>query len=110
MQASDRLWGFSSATFRNRWDAVLAALKVPEEVALTPGGLRGGGCVAESGDTGRIDTLMWLMRLLLEHYLQEVVARQLVAKLPQESRQIIVLAKDFDEPVLRTHAAVLGPI
>ena len=103
----------SSATFRSRWEAVLRALQVPKEIALTPGGLRGGGCVAEFVDTSRIDSLMWRMRLqntkTLEHYLQEVVARQIVAKLPQHSRDIIILAKQWYDPLLRIHAAMLMP-
>ena len=92
---------------------MLRALKVPREIALTPGGLRGGGCVAEFVDTGRIDSLMWRMRLqntkTLEHYLQEVVARQIVAKLPQDSREIVIIAKQWYEPLLRIHAAMLLP-
>ena len=101
----------SAATFRSRWDAVLRTLHIPKDIALTPGGLRGGGCVAEFVDTGRIDALMWRMRLqntkTLEHYLQEVVARQIVAKLHPDSREIIILAKQWYEPLLRIHAALL---
>ena len=43
--ADGRLYPISAGGFRRRWDAILAALGVTTSFKLTPGGLRGGGCV-----------------------------------------------------------------
>ena len=43
---SEKLFPFSPAAFRTRWDRCLRALALDSSVALTPGGLRGGGAVS----------------------------------------------------------------
>ena len=60
---SDRLYACSGGAFRRRWDAVLRALCIPASVGLTPGGLRGGGCVHAFQTGADIPRLLWKMRI-----------------------------------------------
>ena len=68
----------SASAFRRRWDAVISALRIPATAQLTPGGLRGGGCVSSFQKGTAIPLLLWRMRLrhqqTLGNYLQEAVA------------------------------------
>ena len=41
-----KLFPFSPQTFRRRWDEVIQTLGVQRELSITPGSVRGGGCVA----------------------------------------------------------------
>ena len=88
-----RLNSCSSSAFRRRWDVILESLEIPVSCGLTPGGLRGGGCVAAFQRGCDINRLMWRMRLrhqiTLENYLQEVTANTLVASLPKKARRRI---------------------
>ena len=45
LNPEDRLLECSPSAFRRRWDAILRALQIGKESGLTPGGVRGGGCV-----------------------------------------------------------------
>lgn len=88
-----RLLDCSPGAFRRRWDAILSALAVPKASGLTPGGVRGGGCVHAFQQGLDISLLLWRMRIkhaqTLDSYLQEVVASTVVAELPLEARQKI---------------------
>lgn len=94
----------SPAVFRRRWDAILAALRVDKKFGLTPGGLRGGGCVHAFQQGCSIPLLMWRMRLrhqvTLESYLQEVIANSLMAKLAPRSRLKIQAASSLSSWLL----------
>ena len=93
---SAKLFQGSHSTFRRRWDAVLAALHIDKKVSLTPGGIRGGGCVFSFQSGVSIPMLMWKMRLkhqvTLESYLQEVVATTVLPRLSTKSRRRISAA------------------
>ena len=88
--AAERLFDCSPSAFRRRWNAILAALCVPTSTALTPGGLRGGGCVHAFQSGMDIAKLLWKMRIkhlqTLESYLQEVSASTVVSDLPPQAR------------------------
>ncbi|CAE7767227.1 Rraga [Symbiodinium sp. CCMP2592] len=83
---NEALFPGSPSAFRRRWDSLLDALLVPKSFKLTPGGLRGGGAVAEYHRGTDLATLQWRMRIrhqvTLEAYLQEVAAENLLLKLP----------------------------
>lgn len=91
-----KLFQGSHSAFRRRWDAVLAALHIDKKVSLTPGGIRGGGCVFSFQSGVSIPMLMWKMRLkhqvTLESYLQEVVATTVLPRLSANSRRRISAA------------------
>ena len=74
----EMLYPGSPGVFRKRWDHLLLKLSIPEELHLTPGGLRGGGCVALYRRGCSVSDILWRMRLknitTLESYLQEVAA------------------------------------
>ena len=93
MLPAERLYGASMAAFRLRFDRALQALKVPKASRFTPGGLRGGGAVAEFRRNGDIAKLKWKMRVtddrILGHYLQEVNAITSLASLPAGTRDRI---------------------
>eukprot|EP00438_Fugacium_kawagutii_P006915 Skav203581 [mRNA] locus=scaffold935:89412:94199:+ [translate_table: standard] len=95
-EAHVRLLDCTPSAFRRRWDAVLHALAVPKASGLTPGGVRGGGCVHAFQTGVDISMLLWRMRIkhmqTLESYLQEVVASTVVAELPLEARRKISAA------------------
>ena len=91
----------SASAFRRRWDAVIAALAIPATAQLTPGGLRGGGCVSSFQKGTTIPLLLWRMRLrhqqTLENYLQEAVAESVLPGLPSSTRdRIAALASLFE--------------
>ena len=91
----------SASAFRRRWDAVIAALAIPATAHLTPGGLRGGGCVSSFQKGTAIPLLLWRMRLrhqqTLENYLQEAVAESVLPGLPSSTRdRIAALASLFE--------------
>eukprot|EP00438_Fugacium_kawagutii_P016442 Skav207232 [mRNA] locus=scaffold523:28411:29004:+ [translate_table: standard] len=84
------LYPGSAESFRRRWEHILRLLRVPEDVRLTPGGLRGGGAVNFYRAGGGIADLLWRMRLkqiaTLESYLQEVGAISILTDLTAEAR------------------------
>lgn len=84
------------STFRRRWDAILEALGVPKSAGLTPGGIRGGGCVAAFHRGLDLSKILWLMRIrhlqTLEAYLQEVAASSVVPDLPSFARRRVKAA------------------
>lgn len=86
----------SPSAFRRRWDMILAALRIPKSFGLTPGGVRGGGCVYAFQSGVSLPTLLWRMRIkhlqTLESYLQEVVASTVVSELPDDARQCVASA------------------
>ena len=89
----ERLYECSAGSFRRRWDSVLDALLVPRSANLTPGGIRGGGCVHAFRQGTELTKLLWRMRIkhhqTLESYLQEVAASTVVSELPKHSRERI---------------------
>ena len=93
LQDEDLLYPMSPATYRSRWDTLLRALHVPRSLALTPGGLRGGGAVDMYLADRPIADIMWRMRLRdqssLAHYLQEVAAVSSLRALPQDARDAV---------------------
>ena len=96
-QPDEPLFPGSGVAFRRRWDAVIESLDIPTGAKLTPGGLRGGGCVHSFTGGCDIPRLMWKMRIkhqaTLESYLQEVVATTVFPSLPASSRRKIVVAQ-----------------
>eukprot|EP00438_Fugacium_kawagutii_P022650 Skav224874 [mRNA] locus=scaffold1112:121111:123981:+ [translate_table: standard] len=96
LPSDSRLYRCTPGSFRRRWDAVLKALMVPPHAGLTPGGIRGGGCVHAFQSGLDLARLLWKMRIkhleTLEHYLQEVVASTVVGELPAAARSRISAA------------------
>ena len=93
LSLNERLFECSPAAFRRRWDTNLKALKIPKDSGLTPGGVRGGGCVYAFQNGTSLPMLLWKMRIkhlqTLESYLQEVVASTVVSELPIGARQCV---------------------
>lgn len=106
LDADNTIFHSSSSAFRRRWDRILLTIGVAPHIKLTPGGVRGGGCIHafESGDS--LMSLLWRMRLkhlqTLESYLQEVTAATVLPDLPPETRRNIRILSDVFPFVLRT--------
>jgi hypothetical protein len=83
----------SASSYRKRWDEVIAFLKIPKSLQLTPASLRAGGAVRAYRADEELAKLMWRMRLksidTLQHYLQEVGAASIFVELPTDSRSRI---------------------
>lgn len=92
-EKEEMLYPGSPGVFRKRWDHLLMKLSVPPSSHLTPGGLRGGGCVALYRRGCSVTDILWRMRLrsvsTLESYLQEVAALSILTTLPDVSRQAV---------------------
>ena len=87
------LYPLSASAFRRRWDSLLDKIGVEKFHSLTPGSLRGGGCVwAHKAGVG-ITELLWKMRLqhikTLGYYLQEVTAVSILPNLTKDCRNNI---------------------
>ena len=106
---SERIYACSGSAFRRRWDAILRCLDVPASAGLTPGGLRGGGCVAAYQSGCEMTKLLWKMRLkqlsTLENYLQEVSASTLIPSLPRGARRKIQTSSSLFDVYLRATTA-----
>ena len=106
--ASERLLDASLSAFRRRWDAILAALGIPKEAGLTPGGVRGGGCVHAFQCGVDLPRLLWKMRIkhlqTLESYLQECVASTVIPELPATARDRIRCAAALTSALLSSTA------
>jgi hypothetical protein len=102
----ERLFDCSPAAFRRRWDTILKALNIPKDVGLTPGGVRGGGCVYAFQNGMSLPMLLWRMRIkhlqTLESYLQEVVASTVVSELPVEARKSVSSAASLAPFLLKS--------
>ena len=102
---STRVFPLGPGAFRRRWDELLKALHA-EDLGLTPGGLRGGGAVyAYSREGFSIPDICWKMRITkvttLEHYIQDVVARQVIKHLSAEGRDAVASLSAVMPPLLR---------
>ena len=90
------LYPGSPAVYRRRWDALLAKLKIPASVKLTPGSLRAGGAIAAFQKGLGVNDLLWRMRLkslsTLEYYLQEMSAISILPSLDPATRRRISAA------------------
>lgn len=99
------LFDGSQSSFRRRWDSVLAALRVPRSLGLTPGGLRGGGCIFAFQSGVELPKLMWRMRLkhqgTLESYLQECIASTILPQLSVFSRRRVECAASLSRRLLQ---------
>lgn len=97
------LYPLSAATFRKRWDALLALIGIPAKL-YTPGSMRGGGAVAAYMADCPISDILWRMRLrssqTLEHYLQEVTAASSLISLSGHARSNIAKLSGLYEAVL----------
>jgi hypothetical protein len=96
----EKLFDSSPYQYRKRWDLLLAALKIPKDVRITPGGLRGGFAVWAYRAGKPVQDILWCLRLrsqtTLEAYLQETAALNCFAGLPGDVRKLILeLAKLF---------------
>ncbi|CAE7225139.1 unnamed protein product [Symbiodinium sp. CCMP2592] len=89
----DKLFPFSHAAFRTRWDKCLASLGLRGLVSVTPGGLRGGGAVALYHRGLPVADIQWHLRLkhmaTLEHYLQEVAALTALNEATEDAKSYI---------------------
>ena len=99
LKPHETLFHLSPATFRKRWDKLLAKLEVSQVHRLTPGGIRGGGCITAHKAGVPIQDLMWRMRIsharTLGHYLQETTAASILPSLHDGARQKIAILRDF---------------
>eukprot|EP00438_Fugacium_kawagutii_P030227 Skav219520 [mRNA] locus=scaffold30:151922:156355:+ [translate_table: standard] len=94
-----RLYPSSPSNFRRRWNALLKALGVQVWHRLTPGSLRGGGCVAAHRKGLAIQDLLWRMRLqhtkTLCFYLQETTAESILPALTADCRETIQILRSL---------------
>eukprot|EP00438_Fugacium_kawagutii_P015803 Skav230691 [mRNA] locus=scaffold2202:279688:282453:- [translate_table: standard] len=99
-----RLYECSASSFRRRWDAILRSLGISAQTQLTPGGLRGGGCVHAFQQGISLPLLLWKMRIrhmqTLENYLQETVADSVIPSFSAATRQRVIAASSIYELVL----------
>eukprot|EP00438_Fugacium_kawagutii_P029903 Skav200720 [mRNA] locus=scaffold2650:194332:201147:- [translate_table: standard] len=90
LRGDQLLFPAAAATYRRRWDAILAAFSLPRDLNLTPGCLRGGGAVFLYHSETPLTDILWRMRLrhlsTLENYLQETAASNILQRLPAETR------------------------
>ena len=93
LSPTDKLYAGTNSAYRARWDKLCAALAIPQSLQLTPGCLRGGGCIFLYHQEVPVMNILWQMRIkqlsTLEHYLQETAAINIAQKLPMYSRTII---------------------
>ena len=96
---SSLLFFGGAGIYRRRWDFLLQVLQIPRHIALTPGGLRGGGAVHAYRSNLDLPTLMWRMRIkhaaTLEAYLQETAALTALSDLPPRATARVRNAADF---------------
>ena len=96
----------SASAFRTRWEKILDAFAVPKSHRPTPAGVRGGGAILAYKRGEPIQDIMWRMRLVsqntLEHYLRELAAESLLAKLPEHSRAKVRCAASFCQSCLQS--------
>ncbi|CAE7732556.1 unnamed protein product, partial [Symbiodinium necroappetens] len=59
LPSGELLYPGSPAVYRRRWDALLAKLKIPASVKLTPGSLRAGGAIAAFQKGLSVNDLLW---------------------------------------------------
>eukprot|EP00438_Fugacium_kawagutii_P032098 Skav202519 [mRNA] locus=scaffold1359:335842:340289:- [translate_table: standard] len=87
------MFGSSAYQYRKRWNLMMDCLQIPQNIRLTPGGLRGGFAVWAYRNGRPIQDIMWAMRLrsqvTLESYLQETAALNCFAGLPVNVRRSI---------------------
>ena len=106
LHPEDRLLECSPSAFRRRWDAILQALQIGKESGLTPGGVRGGGCVHAFQTGVSLPTLLWRMRVrhlqTLESYLQEVIASTVISELRPQARQKVMCAAALAPVLIRS--------
>lgn len=99
------LGSLSTSSFRQRWNRLLDALKVPQSVRPTPGGIRGGGAVLAYRRGEPFQNILWRMRIssqrTLESYLQETAAESVLVKLPTDSRDRIRSLSSLYSQILR---------
>ena len=85
--ADTPLYHGSASVYRHRWNKLIAILNC-HDLAVTPGGLRGGGAVSAYREGKSLQEIMWRMRLrsqqTLESYLQEVSALSVLTAVSKE--------------------------
>lgn len=93
------LYPSSPSNYRRRWDSILAVIGVQKWRRLTPGSLRGGGCVAAHRRGCPIQDLCWQMRLAhmrtLTFYLQETTAVSILPALTDDTRENILVLRSL---------------
>lgn len=99
-----KLYPSSPSNFRRRWNSIIRVIGIPSWHRLTPGSLRGGGCVAAHRHGLAIQDLLWRMRLqhtrTLCYYLQETTAESILPEsilpaLSSESRDTIQILRSM---------------
>ena len=63
LHTDEMLFDSSPYQYRKRWDALLAALKIPRTMRVTPGGLRGGYAVWAYRLGKPVQDILWSLRL-----------------------------------------------
>ena len=93
LDRDEQLYPGSAASYRRRWNSILAALDISPSYGLTPGGLRGGGSIHLYHLGVPITDILWRMRLrqlvTLESYLQETAGENIFLSLPLSSRKAV---------------------
>jgi len=93
LDRDEQLYPGSAASYRRRWNSILAALDISPSFGLTPGGLRGGGSIHLYHLGVPIADILWRMRLrqlvTLESYLQETAGENIFLSLPLSSRKAV---------------------
>lgn len=91
-----QLFQGGSAAYRRRWNLVLEKLHIPSTLEFsgaTPGVLRGSGATYLYLQHEDLSLVQWRGRWAqiktVEHYIQEVAAQSMIARLPQASRGIV---------------------
>jgi len=110
LKQHERLWSFSPQTLRNRFQRLLAAVKLDQLPAglskgLDLGSLRAGGAswmmlVTEDSEMVRRRG-RWLSSKIMEIYVQEVSAIQFLHQLPDTTRRLVLTGTDLFPKILQ---------
>ena len=110
LKQHERLWSFSPQTLRNRFQRLLAALRLDQLPAglskgLDLGSLRAGGAswmmlVTEDSEMVRRRG-RWLSSKIMEIYVQEVSAIQFLHQIPDTTRRLVLAGTDLFPGILQ---------
>ena len=110
LKQHERLWSFSPQTLRNRFQRLLAALRLDQLPAglskgLDLGSLRAGGAswmmlVTEDSEMVRRRG-RWLSSKIMEIYVQEVSAIQFLHQIPDPTRRLVLSGTDLFPRILQ---------
>ena len=105
LQGREKVYPCSNRHYRECWDIIMQLLLVPPHL-YTPGGLRGGGAIAQYLSGASVPDVQWQMRLqsqsTLSYYLQEAAAVNSLLELSDLAKVRIRAASALYVPVLHS--------